>query len=167
MRAILTVLIFLALAGPAWAGQDISGDWRIAELEQVAISHWQAAPDCPAGVVVETIPLDELVTPNAVMQANPWCNIQIRDTLWATDPPPWQMCVFFVHEWGHLLGHGHDDPDPIMRYDSLYAPECEAMIRAAFPEEPCTCAKKRPGIKRSRHSKRRAGHTRRSRGGTG
>lgn len=121
-------LCAFAFTATARADEDVSGDWRIQSLIGVASAHWRAVPDCPDGIVVTAAPL----APGLVMQAlEPGCNVWITQAFWDEDPPLWRLCTFFVHEYGHLLGHTHQDADPVMQAQE--PPECTAVFRQAFP----------------------------------
>lgn len=114
MRLALAVLAALAVSAPAAAAKAPSGpnrgltrptvtlavgspDWQTAE--SVAREVW-GQDACSATYAWAPMRLDW----NAL--AAPPCSVTFNASGWWT----WaKFCTIFAHEYGHLLGHGHDD----------------------------------------------------------
>jgi hypothetical protein len=131
---------------------------------QVAERHWGVpAPTCtgehgaPVGVIVA---LYNDPDPDVVAAAEqPGCRIWLDRDFWPR-PASKRDCVTIVHEWGHLLGHGHaNDPNSLMfTYPTGGAPGCEFVNRRVRAHARERLARKRA---RARRMARRCGGGRR------
>ncbi|MCA1571252.1 MAG: hypothetical protein LC798_13215 [Chloroflexi bacterium] len=131
MRRVILSLILLAaslvLTAPAYASDPTD------HLNRAA-AYWGAAPVCEA---IEFVHDPGMRWADAYAEG---CRITVTDAYLAS--PRIDQCRLIVHEWGHLLGHGHDftaDPAQVMPYryrpdGGVYvnlAPACEATSVAA------------------------------------
>jgi Matrixin len=66
------------------------------------------------------------------------CMIAVRE-VWSTPAEsPVRVCVYAVHEWGHLLGEGHSsDPNSVMYFEPAASsvPACETWIETPEGQE--------------------------------
>jgi hypothetical protein len=129
--AIAALLAVLAAAparadhGRALIDESLSSYLRVAER------HWGAAPPPCVGVHGETVLVhaalfddpDPLVSGRA---EQPGCRIWL-DRDWWPAPPSRRRCVELVHEWGHLLGHGHSERGLMSAEAHGPVPGCDAF----------------------------------------
>lgn len=92
-----------------WSGEDMSAAPNIVEALDHARSYWQAAPACPAGISVSTFDDPD---PNVLARGEqPGCRIWLDRSWLATSPSQPVICTVITHEYGHLIGYGHDHID--------------------------------------------------------
>jgi hypothetical protein len=126
--AALAIAVPLALLGaaPAWADHGPALiDESLSSYLRVAERHWGAAPAACVGAQGEPVHAhaalfddpDPLVTARA---EQPGCRIWLDRDWWPARPSR-RRCVEVVHEWGHLLGHGHVER-------GLMAPEAHGPV---------------------------------------
>jgi hypothetical protein len=102
---------------------------------QIAERHWAVpAPTClreDGSTVGVNVVLYDDPHPGVVAAAEqPGCRIWLDRDFWPR-PPSERDCITIVHEWGHLLGHGHSsNPRSLMHaYPTGGAPACEFFDR--------------------------------------
>ena len=145
--AVAVAAVALALPVTAYAGETPFLDDDLATYFGIAREHWGGPiPACVANGVT-TIPAHAVLyddpDPSVAARAEqPGCRLWVDRGNWRRLAPV-EACMIVVHEWGHLLGHGHsDDPSDLM---------------AAFPKRPPpACAALQRGSRRARASSRRA-----------
>lgn len=127
MRPRLTVatIVALALVAPAVASGDT---WQPAPRTplQIAAAFWHAEPtDCKSITVRATWLAGEVGT---IVQ-RPRCEILLSRALVnrGTFSSRIRTCSTVVHEYGHLLGHGHSENS-----DSIMFPEENLTVRACY-----------------------------------
>jgi hypothetical protein len=162
----LVAAAVLALPGVADAdhGAPVLDD-ALSTYLTVAWSHWGGPrPSCTVNdtvIDVHAVFFDD-PDPTVVARADqPGCRIWLDAGAWG-DFDAVGMCAVVVHEWGHLLGHGHaDDPRDVMAEEPDHPPAgCARLARsarrpgAAHPRARCRRRGKHPG--RSRRSARKA-----------
>jgi hypothetical protein len=145
--AVALTAVALALPTPANAGETPFLDEDLATYFGIAHEHWGGPiPTCVANGVT-TVPVHAVLyddpDPSVAARAEqPGCRLWVDRGNWRRLAPV-EACTIVVHEWGHMLGHGHsDDPDDLM---------------AAFPRRPpraCAALERRP--RGARASSRRA-----------
>jgi hypothetical protein len=86
-------------------------DESLSAYTRVAERHWGAAPAPCVGARGEPVQVHAALfddpDPSVTARAEqPGCRIWL-DRDWWPAPPSRRRCVEVVHEWGHLLGHGH------------------------------------------------------------
>jgi hypothetical protein len=174
MRPLLAFIATLLLVAvvPTSASASVGPGEPVADPQVdawlgIARSWWGGAPDCPEGLRVDRAEraAGDGVWATAEM---PGCHISLdpdfypRPAAWTASAwarREWQrrMCNVVVHEWGHLLGHGHAS-DPL----DLMAPVVPLVVTACRPPAPSSVqtavqsAGKRKKAKRARASARQA-----------
>jgi hypothetical protein len=161
LLALTAAVLLLALA-PAGASAYMSPGEPVADPQvdgwlAVARETWAAEPACPGGVRLDRA--ERL--PGAGLWAAaemPGCRISLDPDFYPA-PAAWtasaagraqweaQMCNVVVHEWGHLLGHGHaEDAREIMApVVPLVVPGCRsAAVPAATPPAAARPAARKP-----------------------
>ena len=110
---VMAVITALALAGEASASRFSR---HVERAQAVAIVVWDAKPACgPVFTLRSLLPRDRIAMGSA--QA---CAIWFGRNRWHRKfRDDWQsFCEVYIHEWGHVLGHGHsDDPFSTMHPD--------------------------------------------------
>ena len=133
-------LAALALALPSAARADHGTPFLHDDLATyfgMAQAHWGGPlPSCVANGVT-TVPVHAVLyddpEPDVAARADqPGCRVWLDRSSWR-EMRPAEACTIVVHEWGHLLGHGHVvDPLDLMAEMPLRAPrECAALRRPA------------------------------------
>jgi hypothetical protein len=146
----LAALLSLLAALPARADHGHAViDETISSYLRVAERHWGAAPAPCAGVhgeqVLAHVALFDDPDPLIIGRAEqPGCRIWL-DRDWWPGPPSRQRCLQIVHEWGHLLGHGHVE-------HGLMSPEAHGEVPGCDAFRP---AKRRPTRARAARRARR------------
>jgi hypothetical protein len=170
LLALIAAVLLLALA-PAGAAAYMSPGEPVADPQvdgwlAVARATWGAEPSCPQGVRLDRA---ERLGGAALWAAAemPGCHISLdpdyypAPAAWAATPAGrahWseQMCNVVVHEWGHLLGHGHaDDANDLMApVVPLVVPGCRSAAQpaAAPPATARPAASRKP--RKAQHSRR-------------
>jgi hypothetical protein len=142
-------LLFLAVMAaslmlPAAARADhgpIVMDETLGRYMEIAAGYWGAEPDCPGArgepTGVHAVLFDDPDPRVAAMAELGGCRIWLDRDMWP-GPADEERCNVLVHEWGHLLGHGHStDSSDLMWPDwmNLVVPGCMAF-RPAPPAGP-------------------------------
>jgi hypothetical protein len=147
--ALLLTVVALTLPAPAFADHGVPFlDDRLATYMGIAQDHWGGpVPTCVAnGTTLIAVHADLYDDPEpdvAARSDQPGCRISIDRSHWRSMRAV-EACTIIVHEWGHLLGHGHSE-DPL-------------DLMAEFPERPPTaCAALRPAGRAARAAGRRIG----------
>jgi hypothetical protein len=128
LPAVLAAAPARADHGRALIDESLSSYLRVAER------HWGAGPPPCVGLRGEPVHVhaalfddpDPFVTARA---EQPGCRIWL-DRDWWPAPPSRRHCVEVVHEWGHLLGHGHVEHGLMSAEAHGAVPGCEAFRRA-------------------------------------
>ena len=165
--ALSAVALALPVAAQADHGQTLLDD-DLATYFAVAQSHWGGpAPSCVADGVrlipVHAVLYDDPIGSVAARAEKPGCRLSLDRDHWRRMRPA-EACTIVVHEWGHLLGHGHvEDPLDLMAEFPARAPAgCAALERrplrataAARRRAPCRALAKRARLARRAHGSRR------------
>jgi hypothetical protein len=108
--SLVAAALALATAATAHAfvaGDDISAQPEVVQALTDARTYWHdAQPGCPA----ITVTVVEEPDPD-VMAATTTCTIAVNVAWLDAAPDRTRFCALFAHEYGHLLGHGHE-PSP-------------------------------------------------------
>jgi hypothetical protein len=114
MRFLLLVaLLALCAFLPPSAGAAPFGEAEQNALARAA-SYWGRAPLQCAVVIGEVVPVGSLAHPEATGEATmpPPTGEVIDCRIWIVeDLTPPMLCLTMRHEYGHLLGFDHDDPE--------------------------------------------------------
>lgn len=110
--AVAAATVSLAVPGTANAnhGQPFLDD-TLTTYFGVAQAHWGGSvPSCVANGVT-TVPVHAVVYDDpdrdvAARADQPGCRLWLDRSSWRSMRPR-EACMVVVHEWGHLLGHGH------------------------------------------------------------
>ena len=138
LRAVALAAVALALPATATAdhGAPLLDD-RLATYFEIAQAHWGGpVPSCVANGVtlipVHAVLYDDPVAAVAARADEPGCRLWLDRSSWR-EMRPLAACKIVVHEWGHLLGHGHvEDPLGLMAEFPVRAPaECGVLRRPA------------------------------------
>lgn len=109
MVAICAVVVALTVAPRASAfevGDDLTGLPQIDQAFSDARGYWQGRqPTCPTGIRVTVA---DLAGEGEAGQATD-CALALDLTWLNSSPDRTQYCALFSHEYGHLLGYGHED----------------------------------------------------------
>lgn len=130
----LAAAVMLVL--PAAAGADHGAPVLDDDLQTymaTAQDYWgEPRPTCLANgttlIPVHAVFFDD-PNPAVVARADqPGCRLWLDQVLW-DESKPVGACTIIVHEWGHLLGHGHsDDPNNVMaETPNRPPPECARL----------------------------------------
>jgi hypothetical protein len=148
-------LCMLAGALPASAhanhGMTLLDD-ELGTYMALAQAHWgEPVPTCVVNGVT-TVPAHAILyddpDPSVAARAEqPGCQIWLDRSSWRA-MRPLEACMIVVHEWGHLLGHGHSlDPFDLMAEVPVRAPrECRRL--RSEPRRPRASAARRCGPRR-------------------
>jgi hypothetical protein len=151
-------LLALASAPPSAARADHGStllDDRLGDYLGIAQAHWGGpAPSCVLNgsvtLSVHAVLYDDPDPAVAARAEEPGCRLWLDRRHWRTMAAA-EACMVVVHEWGHLLGHGHSAaPFSLM---------AELPIRP-----PQRCAALERGTRRARASRARARPHRSARG---
>jgi hypothetical protein len=131
----LAVLLALVAAAPARAdhGRALIDETLSAYLA-VAELHWGAAPAPCVGALSDPVHVHAALfdDPDPLVAARaeqPGCRIWL-DRDWWPGPRSRRRCVEVVHEWGHLLGHGHTEHGLMSAEAGGAVPGCAAFRQA-------------------------------------
>jgi hypothetical protein len=114
LAAVGGMLLMVGGAHAAAVGDDISANPEVVQALADARAYWHdAQPDCPSirvTVVAESDP--------DVMAGATTCAISVNVAWVDSAPDRTRYCALFTHEYGHLLGYGHEaypqDVDKVM-----------------------------------------------------
>jgi hypothetical protein len=174
--ALAAVAITLPTPAQADEGTPLLDD-ALASYYALAQAHWGGPlPSCVEnGVTV--VPVHAFLyddpDPSVAARADqPGCELWLDRQYWRTMRPV-EACTIVLHEWGHMLGHGHvhDPLDLMAEFPTHPPPECAALRRgrgtaraSSRRARPCASARKarRHGASaRKRHSVHRPRRARR------
>ena len=160
----LAAVVVMLLPAPAQAdhGTPLLDEGLITYFA-AAQSYWGGpSPTCVANGVtiipVHAVLYDDPDLEVAARADQPGCRLSLDRSHWRTMSST-EACTLVVHEWGHLLGHGHvHNPLSVMAPFPTRAPRvCAALDRRATRARPAA-RRARPCAARAR----RAAHTKRA-----
>src|SRR5688572_2558530 len=135
--AVALCLVAGALPAAAQANHGTTFlDETLATYMAIGQAHWGGPlPSCVVGgtVIPPHAVLYDDPDPSVAARADqPGCRIWLDRSSWRQMRPT-EACVVVVHEWGHLLGHGHSlDPFDLMAEMPVQAPrECRRPAGAS------------------------------------
>jgi hypothetical protein len=157
-RSLAAAIACSALLAPASARAQDEQPYSSPTLTrylQIAERHWAVpAPTCvgedAAPVGVNVVLYDD-PDPEVVAAAErPGCRIWLDRDFWPR-PASRRDCITIVHEWGHLLGHGHSsDPGSLMfAFPTGGAPGCDFFDQRDRARARVRLARKRAKARRS------------------
>lgn len=164
--ALAAVALALPSAARADHGMPLLHD-DLATYFGKAQEHWGGpVPSCVMNGVT-TVPVHAVLyddpEPDVAARADqPGCRLWLDRSSWSGMRPV-EACTIVVHEWGHLLGHGHvDDPLGLMAEMPRRAPrECVALRPSARRARASSRAARRCAVAKKRRARR--AHVKRAR----
>jgi hypothetical protein len=138
-------------------------DEELATYMAIARVHWGGqVPTCVAGGVT-TVPAHAILyddpDPDVAARAEqPGCAIWLDRSSWK-EMRQREACMIIVHEWGHLLGHGHSH-DPLDLMAELPVSPPRACRAVAAPARRASASAARRCARRGRHRVARSARAR-------